>query len=333
MSADTRLAAPSDVGRAVARRPGLVLGILGAGAALAVVAFVLVGIEGSWAFAVPFRLRKVAAMAVVAAAIGVSTVLFQTITANRILTPSILGFDSLYVLLHTAAMFLLGVAGVSAVDPRVRWLVEVAAMILFATLLFRWLLGRSAHSLYLLVLVGVVFGVLFRSASSLLQRMLDPTAFAVLQDDLFATFNAPDEELLAVSAAVTAVVVVLAARRVRVLDVLALGEATATGLGLSHRREVGVVLAMVAALVAVSTALVGPVLFFGLLVANLAYLVLPTHRHAYLLPGAALLGLICLVLGQLVLERVFDLAATLSVVIEFLGGIVFLFLLVKRGVR
>ncbi|WP_246854875.1 iron chelate uptake ABC transporter family permease subunit [Naasia sp. SYSU D00057] len=333
MSADTRLAAPSDVGRPVARRPGLVLGILAAGAVLAVVAFVLVGIEGSWAFAVPFRLRKVAAMAVVAAAIGVSTVLFQTITANRILTPSILGFDSLYVLLHTAAMFFLGVAGVSAVDPRVRWLVEVAAMILFATLLFRWLLGRSAHSLYLLVLVGVVFGVLFRSASSLLQRMLDPTAFAVLQDDLFATFNAPDEELLAVSAVVTAAVVVLAARRVRVLDVLALGEATATGLGLSHRREVGFVLAMVAALVAVSTALVGPVLFFGLLVANLAYLVLPTHRHAYLLPGAALLGLICLVLGQLVLERVFDLAATLSVVIEFLGGIVFLFLLVKRGVR
>ena len=110
---------------------------------------------------------------------------------------------------------------------------------------------------------------------------------------------------------------------------LLLGREAATGLGVDHVRTVSAVLAIVAVFVSVSTALVGPVLFFGLLVANLAYLVMPDYRHLYVLPAAVLLGLIGLIGGQTVLEHAFGYNTALSIIIEFVGGITFLYLLLK----
>ncbi|GAA1058748.1 iron chelate uptake ABC transporter family permease subunit [Agromyces bracchium] len=313
-------------------RPGVRLALLAALAAASVAVFVFVGIEGSWAFAVPFRLRKVAAMLLVAVAIGVSTVLFQTITGNRILSPAIMGFDALYVLIQTVVVFAFGAGALATTDPNLMWLVEVGAMVVFSGLLFRWVFARSARSVHLLVLVGIVFGVLFRSVSSFMQRMLDPAAFAVLQDSFFASFTGVDETLLGISAVAVVTVTAVAVPLVRRLDVLLLGESHAIGLGVDHRRTVAVVLVLVAVLVSVSTALVGPVAFFGLLVANLAYLVVGSFRHAATLPAAVLLGVICLVGGQFLLEQL-GLGTALSVVIEFVGGIVFILMLVRKGVR
>ena len=134
-----------------------------------------------------------------------------------------------------------------------------------------------------------------------------------------------NDEALAVAVAVW--------RRAGVLDVLALGRDAAINLGIDHRREVMRVLVMVSILVAVSTALVGPVTFFGLLVANLAYLLVDTHRHRLILPVAALVAVLVLMGGQLVLERLLGFNGALSIVIEFLGGIVFLIILVRRAAR
>ncbi|MCU1434805.1 MAG: enterobactin transporter permease, partial [Pseudarthrobacter sp.] len=86
-------------------------------------------------------------------------------------------------------------------------------------------------------------------------------------------------------------------------------------------------------LVAVSTALVGPVTFFGLLVVSLGYQLCRGFNHARLLPIVVLIGAVALVGGQLILERVFGFATALSVVIEFAGGILFLYLLLKGSLK
>lgn len=313
--------------------PAILIAGLGGLAAASIVLFLTVGAKGSWSFILTFRGTKVAAMVLVGCAIAMSTVLFQTITNNRILTPSIMGFDALYRLIQTVLVFQLGSAAVSAFDPRLRFGVEVAAMVVFSWLLYRWLFSGSLRGLHLLMLVGIVFGVLFRSLSGFLQRVIDPNEFLVVQDRLFASFNRVDGQLLAVSALVVLAVAVAVWRRAGVLDVLALGRDAAINLGIDHRREVMRVLVMVSILVAVSTALVGPVTFFGLLVANLAYLLVDTHRHRLILPVAALVAVLVLMGGQLVLERLLGFNGALSIVIEFLGGIVFLIILVRRAAR
>jgi len=297
----------------------------------ATLAFMTLGARGRWDFILPFRGAKLAGLVLVAYSIAVSTVLFQTVTGNRILTPSIMGFDSLYVLIQTALVFFLGAGRVSAMNPQLLFVFEVAALVLFAGLLFRWLFSGSARSLHFLMLVGIIFGILFRSVASFLQRVIDPSEFLILQDRLFASFNTIDTTLLAISGAAVAMVSIMAWRMLPVFDILALGRENAIVLGVDHRRTVTFVLAMVTVLVAVSTALVGPVTFFGLLVANLAYLLLPTARHAVLLPAAALIAVVFLVGGQVILERVFAFDTALSIIIEFAGGIFFI-LLVVRGV-
>jgi iron complex transport system permease protein len=313
--------------------PGLALAGLAVLAAVAAAAFLTLGARGSWSFVLAFRGEKLAALALVAYAVAVSTVLFQTVVGNRILTPSIMGFDDLFGLLQTVLVFTLGTRVLADVDPRLTFVVEVAVMVGFSLLLYRFLFSSFAASLHLMLLVGVFVGILFRSAAVFLQRVIDPTEFVVLQDRLFASFNAVDGTLLGAAAAITGAASLAALRIFHRFDVMALGRDTAVALGVDHRRTALAILALCAVLVSVSTALVGPVTFFGLLVANLAYVAMPTGRHRYVLPAAVLIAFVCLVGGQLVLERLFGFNTALSIVIEFAGGIVLIAMLMRGGAR
>ncbi len=300
-------------------------------ALLSCVAFMTVGARGNWSFVLTLRGGKLAGLALVGIAVAVSTVLFQTLTENRILTPAVMGFDSLYVALQTVLVFALGGQGATLIDPRLRFLGETALLVGAALLLFRWLFdGRRGF--HLVILSGLVFGILCRGVAGLLQRILDPNEFAVLQAFMFTRFNVLDTSLLPLAAGIILVCAATAWRLAPALDVMALGRDGAITLGIDYPRMVTVLVAIIAVLVSVSTSLVGPVLFFGVLVSNLAYLALGTDAHRYTLPGTALVAIACLAGGQTVLERGLGYDGTLSVVIEFAGGLVFLILLL-RGSR
>lgn len=303
---------------------------LGALAVLAVSAYLLINSHGNWSFALAYRGRTLAALVIVGWAIAVSTVLFHTITANRILTPSILGFDALYAALQTVLVFTLGTAGLTKWPPIPQFLVTTGLMMSLATVLFGWLFGRLGRSLHLMILIGIVIGTLLRSVTGLLQRVMEPNSYLVLQGKLFASFSGVQPELLAITAALVAVVTVVVWVRRDRLDVLALGRDLALSLGVNHRRETVIALLLVSLLVSASTALVGPILFFGLLVANLAYAVAGTHRHAFVLPAAGLLAVITLVGGQAILQHLLGMGTVLSVIIEFVGGLVFIIMLLDR---
>ncbi len=313
-------------------RPALTLPVLTLLALLACVIFMTINARGNWGFVLPFRGTKLLALVLIAYAIAVSTVLFQTVTNNRILTPSIMGFDALYVLIQTILVFMAG-SSVGLLDPGVKFALETLAMVTFATALNLWLFSGRVRSLHLMVLVGIIFGVLFRSIANFLQRLIDPNAFVVLQDSMFASFNTFDRDLMGIAALTIIVSSLLGLKLLHTLDVLALGRETAVNLGVAHRRTVMFILMLVAVLVSVSTALVGPVTFFGLLVANLAYVLIGSHKHVFILPAAILLAIISLVGGQVIVEQVFGLNTSLSIIIEFIGGLVFIFLILKGATR
>jgi iron complex transport system permease protein len=291
------------------------------------------GLGPRWDFVLPLRAGRLAGMLLVGASVGVATVLFQTVSRNRILTPQIMGFDALYVLLQTLLVAGLGIVGYATLPGPAKFCTEVAVMVAAALLLFGTLLGRGGQDVPRLILTGVILGVMFRSASGFLARVLDPNAYAVVQSASFASFSRVDGTLLAPAAGLCGLTVAAALWLAPRLDVLALGRPLAVSLGLAHDRIVLVVLALVAMLVALATALVGPMAFFGLIVAGLAAEAVGTARHARLLPAAMLVAGLVLVAGQMVFERVLGLQATLGVVIEFAGGLVFLWLLLRGRVR
>lgn len=323
----------SPIHKRATRRDAIVLGLLAICTLACVAVFLTIGVTGGWGYILPRRLTTVATMSLVAVAIAISTILFHTVTANHILTPSIMGFDSLYLLIQTGALFFLGVSAVSGLDPILKFGLESLLMIALSLALYRWLLLDTRRSLHLLVLVGVIIGTLLRSISTMLQRVMAPEALIVAQDSFFADFTGTDKRLLLICAVVVGVCFAVVWRIRRTLDVVALGRELAVGLGVDHRATTMRVLVLVAVLVSVSTALVGPTTFFGLLVAHLAYQLMPAARHAVTIPAASLCALIALIGGQVIFEEILGFEGSLSMVVEFLGGIVFIILLCRRSSR
>jgi iron complex transport system permease protein len=199
-------------------------------------------------------------------------------------------------------------------------------MLMSCALLFPMLKTRT--DIGLMLLAGVVAGILFRSLSSLLARLIDPNEFAVAQTVSFANFSDVETGLLGIAAVLTLAAVIAAWRLRHVLDILLLGRENATGLGIDWLKTVAAILLLVSALVSVSTALVGPVAFLGLLVTALAEKIGGSSRHGALIPTAVLVAIILLVGGQTLLQHALGSASTLGVVIEFAGGFVFLLMLI-----
>lgn len=288
-------------------------------------------LNGSFDYALPRRGVKVFAMVLTGIAIAYATVVFQTITHNRILTPSIMGLDSLYMLLQTLLIFFLGSDHISIMNRQVNFILSIAAMVVFALLFYHFLFKKGNQPIYFLLLIGIIFGTFFGSISTFLQVLIDPNEFQIVQDQMFASFNNVNSDLVWLSLLVIIILVAFAWRHNASLDVLSLGRDTALNLGVDYDSLVRYMLILSAVLIAVATALVGPITFFGLIVANLSYQFFRSYKHSVLLLGAIVISVLALVGGQWVVERLFTFNTTLSVIINFIGGIYFIYLLLKES--
>lgn len=291
--------------------------------------FMFINIGSNWGYVLPRRGKIVLAIIITGGAIAFSTLIFQTITNNRILTPSIIGFDSLYLFIQTFIVFAYGSTSITMINQNLNFLISVGAMILFAGLFYKLLFNREGRNIYFLLLVGIIFGTLFSSLSTFMQVLIDPNEFMVIQDRMFASFNNVNTNLLNISIIALALVAIYFVRFIKYLDVLSLGKDEAINLGVDYNYVVKRLLVVVAILVSISTALVGPITFLGLLVVNVTYEFMKTYKHSYLIIASILISIIALVGGQLVVERVFTFSTTLSVIINFIGGVYFIYLLLR----
>lgn len=281
----------------------------------------------SWDFALPLRTRKLIAFLVVGYAVGVSTLLFQTLTHNPILTPSLLGFDSLYVLIQSLLLFFLGMLSYVTLPTVGKFAFEVAVMMMLSVILFRFLFTKHNQDLTRLILVGVIFGTLFRSLSYMVARMINPDEFVTVQAQSYASFTAVNVNLLITSVVLSVATFIYVWRQRFALDVLLLGRNCAISLGVPyHKLSLGILMT-ISLLVSMATALVGPITFFGLLVCALTNRFCTKMAHGERLILVTLIASSTLILGQAVFEHVFKMAGVLEVVIELFGGVAFLLLI------
>lgn len=281
----------------------------------------------SWDFALPLRTRKLVAFLVVGYAVGVSTMLFQTLTHNPILTPSLLGFDALYVLIQSLMLFFLGMVSYVTMPAVGKFAFEVAVMMVMSVLMFRFLFTKHNQDLTRLILVGVIFGILFRSLSYMVARMINPDEFVTVQAQSYASFTAVNINLLMVAVVLSVATFIYVWRQRFALDVLLLGRNCAISLGVPYRQLSLGILITIALLVSMATALVGPVTFFGLLVCALTNRFCTKMAHGERLILVTLIASSTLIVGQAVFEHLFKMAGVLEVVIELFGGVAFLLLI------
>ena len=295
------------------------------------VLFLVYGLNpSSYQYALSRRIPKLIAIAMTGSGIAVSSVIFQTVTNNRILTPSVLGLDSLYNLFQTLIVFSLGSLNVALMGSNLNFLIAGGLMIIFSLLLFKMMFRRENTNLFFLLMIGMIFGTLFSSLSSFMQMVMDPNEFLIVQNKMFASFNNVKSSLLGISTITMGLTLFWVLKDAKKLDVIALGKEQAINLGIDYDRMVRKMLVAVAILVSVSTALVGPITFLGILVTNLAYQMIKDYRHSIVIPTSILLSLLALIGGQFLVERVFQFNTTIGVIINFVGGLYFIYILLKE---
>lgn len=302
-------------------------------AIIIVAAFLFIGVKFHnhklLRYAMKLRIPKVIAMIITAFAIGAATIIFQSVINNTIVTPCLLGMNALYTLIHTSVVFVLGSGSILFTNDNLSFLVDLVLMGIIATVVYSWLFKMTGHNVLYVLLVGTVLTSFFSSIQSTLTRVMDPNEYDTLLTSLVASFSNINSEIIIFSVIILALIVVIFRKELALLDVITLGKEQAINLGVNYDRCIRRLLLAVTLCIAVATAMVGPISFLGLIIANISRQLLKTYRHTQLIAGAALIGVIALIGGQFIVERVFVYSIPISVFITVAGGIYFLYLILK----
>lgn len=284
-------------------------------------------------FAMKLRTPKLVAMLVASFAIGAASIVFQSIINNRIVTPCLLGMNSLYTLIHTLIFFALGSGSIFAANDNIAYVIDLVVMAVVATFIYGFLFKKTNYNVLYVLLIGTVLSSLFGSIQSSMIFVMDPNEYDILLETLVASFDNINSEIIVFCIVLLAVLAIALRKDLKLLDVITLGKDQAINLGVDYDRVVRRLLIGVTLCIAVATAMIGPISFLGLIIANLGRQFLKTYRHTQLIVGSGLIGMLALVGSQCLVERVFDYAVPVSVFITIGGGIYFLWLLMrgKRG--
>ena len=278
------------------------------------------------------RLPTLVVMLIAAFSIGSASIIFQSIINNRIVTPCLLGMNSMYTLVHTAIVFTVGSGHVIATNSNLSFAVDLVVMGVTATFLYSYMFRKTGNNVLYVLLIGTVLSSFFGSIQSTMIRVMDPNEFDALLPTLVADFTNINADVFVFSLVLLAALVMFLWEDLKLLDVITLGKAQAINLGVDYDRTVRRLLLGVVLCIAIATAMGGPISFLGLIIAHLSRQMLNTHRHTHLITGAALVGMLAMIAGQLVSQHIFSYAVPISTFITIGGGIYFLYLLLtKKG--
>lgn len=276
------------------------------------------------------RVPKLIVMIFVAFTIGAASIIFQSIINNTIVTPCLLGMNSLYTLIHTLVVFFLGSGSLFVINAHLSFGLDLILMGVTATIIYSYLFKKTKHNVLYVLLTGTIMTTFFSSIQSTLTRIMDPNEYDTLLSSLVASFSNINTSIILFSALLLATIIFVLRKELALLDVITLGKDQAINLGVDYDKTIRTLLLGVTLFIAIATAMVGPISFLGLIIANLSRQVFKTYRHTTLILGSFLIGIILLVTGQIIVERVFNYSIPISVFITVGGGLYFLYLLLKQ---
>lgn len=274
------------------------------------------------------RVPKLIVMVLVAFCIGSASMVFQSIINTTIVTPCLLGMNALYGLIHTLLVFFLGSSSLLVRDSNIAFLIDIGIMGVTATVIYSYLFQKTKHNVLYILLSGTIMATLFTSIQSTLIRVMDPNEYDSLLSSLFANFSNINTGIIALSVLMMVVIVIALRKELKLLDIITLGKDQAINLGVDYYKTIRKLLLGVVLFIAIATALVGPISFLGLIIANLSRQLFKTYRHSYLILGSALIGMVVLLGGQIIVEHIAAFSIPVSVFITIGGGIYFLYLLI-----
>lgn len=295
-------------------------------------AFVLIGSGLDMDYVIPQRLLRLVAIVCGGICVATTSIIFQTLVGNRILTPSVMGYEAVYLLWQVMLLFIFGTQGLLWLGFTAQFFICIFLMLFYSWALHHCLLSRTHKDIFQLLLFGLVLTMVLGTVTQFIQLKISPGEFSVFQGLSYASFNRVQPEIL-IYALITVVLVLWRVRRtLAVLDVMRLGRDQAMSLGVDHHHYVKFYLALIAVLVAISTSLIGPTAFMGVFIANIAYVFAKTYQHKFTLVIGSMVAIAIFLMAQILVEHVFNYKTTVSILINLVCGLYFLVLMVRaRG--
>ncbi|MFE4180527.1 iron chelate uptake ABC transporter family permease subunit [Pseudomonas aeruginosa] len=283
-------------------------------------------------YVIPKRLNRLATIVIGGICVAISSIIFQTIAGNRILTPAVMGYEAVYLLLQSLLTLIMGGHGLIAIGRNEGFFLSIAFMLAYSWVVHRYLFRDGKRNVYYLLLLGLVLTMLFSTIIQFVQLKISPGDFGIVQGFIYASFNRARPEQLVYAGGLVAAIAIVLAKTLPSLDVLALGREQSASLGLDYKRSVRLYLALTAALVAISTSLIGPTAFMGIFVANITYSLTRSTWHRLTLPTGCAVAIGIFIVAQLLVEHVFNYTTTVSILVNLVCGAYFLMLTVRtRG--
>lgn len=302
------------------------------GVAMLALTFLLLNSGLDFDYVIPKRLGRLVAMVIGGVCIAWSSILFQTVTGNRILTPAIMGYEAVYLLLQSLLVLALGAQSLVMLGANGNFAISVLLMLTYSWAIHRWLFRDGRQNLYFLLLLGLVLTMVISTLTQFIQFTVSPGEFSILLGFSQASFGKAEPAQLIISSLLVTAVWLFFRRSLPTLDVLSLGRDQAISLGVDYQRSVQGYLALIAVLVAVSTSLLGPTAFMGIFVANTTYALTRSFKHRLTLPMGCAVAISLFIVAQLAVEHLFNYRTSVGILINLVCGAWFLMLMVRsRG--
>lgn len=306
---------------------------------MGLVCLILIGLHffifnavAQWNFTMTRRFWQFLVVILASFSIAGSTVLLQQLSQNRLITPSVLGLDSLYIFIQTALFWFFGSFFLTGLNKNFVFILILIVMLGVAYFLHELVIQKVNKNYMLLLLAGITIGILFRSATQFLQTVIDPNEYLLLQARTMVQLSNVNLNYALIALGCVFIIFVLISDKIKIFEVIGLGKDLSLNLGVSFQKYSRYIFLTVAILSSLVTALVGPMLFFGTIVLNVTL----ELRNNYSLKKTLFIGsfvaFMILMTTNLFVEHLFNFRISMSVVLNAIGGIYFLYLIL-RGVK
>ena len=262
--------------------------------------------------------------------IAIVSLAFQTITQSRILTPSMIGFDSVFIGTQTLLVFAFGSFTPFFAEPIRNFFVTSIVMVVISMLMFGAILRKNKNNIIFLLMFGIVLSGIVSNGARYLQSLMSFYEFYQVQAATVVTVMNMNTDVINIACPIIVVVAILMISRHRIYDVMGLGPEQSKSLGVTYNREMTYSLVLISVGMSVATAMIGSLAFLGLLVVNASRELLKTHKHLPLFICSAKVATLTLVMGSAI-EQLLQGTIPLTTIINLVGCAYVFYLILKEN--
>lgn len=275
-----------------------------------------------------FKIVIVVIVSVAFTAIG--SLKFQTVTESNILTPSVMGFDVTYIASQSAIVMFFGTTSLLITNSYINFIVNTIIMTLVSLWIFKVTTFKRKTNIGMMLIVGLIITTLMSNVSTFLRVMMSPENFDAVTAVVNANIKMVNMEIFIFVAPILIAIFIYFMANNKKYDVVALGKENATSLGIDHQKVVTKTLILVSIGTAAATALIGPMVFLGLIAVNMAKQIFKTNKHKHIMISSSMIGISFVLIAQFLADE-FKVLPTFTTVVSLVGGIYLIYMISKEA--